>query len=297
MARKVVDQVLERQEWMDPFAKSIQNATGAVFRGLGPLGRPLKDFLHGTKSLGHPLHPALTDIPLGAWITGSIADYMAITTNILPRSAGTIALAVGLAGALGSALTGYTDFGETYGLERRSALAHGLWMTAVFVVMGVSLIFRLTGSSGLYPAGVGLATAGLVLTGLGMYLGGHVVYGFGTMVNRGAFVEEFGDSIVVGTPQDFPEGQMRKVEANGMPVLVTRYRSALYAISNVCSHAGGPLDEGEVDGDIVTCPWQGSRFCVRDGKVKGGPATFPQAQLGVREVDGRVEIWVAESVH
>ena len=182
-----------------------------------------------TTSLRHPLHPALTDIPAGAWLTGVVADYVAISSDSFPRSAGTIALAVGLVVALGAAITGYTDFHETMGLARRTAIAHGLWMTGVFSIEAISLVFRLTGVSGLYPVAVVLATIGLLLATVGMYVGGHVVYGFGTMVNRGAFTDRFRNTIVVGRPQDFAEGQMRKVEANGMTVLVTRQRSALYA--------------------------------------------------------------------
>jgi nitrite reductase/ring-hydroxylating ferredoxin subunit/uncharacterized membrane protein len=296
MAKKTVDRILERQSWLDPVAGWIQNAIGAVFRALGPLGRPLKDFLHGTTSLGHPLHPALTDVPLGAWTTGLVIDYLSITTDVVPRAGGTIALAVGLAAALGAAVTGYTDFHETFGLERRAAAAHGLWMTVVVVLETVSLVLRLVGG-GLYGTAVGFATAGFVLASVGMYLGGHVVYGFGTMINRGAFVQGFRKTVEVGTPADFPDGEMRLVDAKGMAVLITRYHSQLYAISSVCSHAGGPLDKGKLDDDVVTCPWHGSRFCVRDGAVRGGPATFPQPQLGVREADGKVEVWVAEPLH
>jgi nitrite reductase/ring-hydroxylating ferredoxin subunit/uncharacterized membrane protein len=295
MARPAVDRFLTRLVWLDRVADPIQRFVGATFKTLGPLGRSLKDLLHGTRMLRHPLHPALTDVPFGAWLTGVVADYVAIATDVLPRAAGTVALAVGLAGALGAVVTGYTDFHETYGLERRTAMAHGLLMTVVFVIEVVSLAFRLTGV--LYPLAVGLATAGLAVTVLGMYLGGHVVYGFGTVVNRGAFVEGPGEYVVVGVPEDFPEGEMRRVQANGMPVLVVRHRSALHAISSVCSHAGGPLDEGTLEEDVVTCPWHGSRFLLRDGSIRGGPATFPQPHLQARERDGKVEVKLAEPSH
>src|SRR5439155_24220696 len=133
--------------------------------------------------------PALTDIPLGAWTVGVIADFMAITTNLLPRNAGTVALTTGTAVALGAVLTGYTDYSETFGLEQRTAFVHGLTMSLTFALMTVSVIFRLVGSDSLYGPAVGLATSGLFLAGLGMYLGGHVVYRFGTQVNRWTFLE------------------------------------------------------------------------------------------------------------
>ena len=296
--RPKVDQILSKQKWLDGWAKWVQDFDNGIFKALGPFGRWLKDVLHGTKVLHHPLHPALTDVPLGAWLTGVIADYMAITTNLVPRNVGTIALAVGLAAALGAVATGYTDFTETFGLERRTALVHGLTMTIVFVVEVLSLVFRLAGGSSLYPPAVGLATFGLALTMAGMYLGGHVVYGFGTMVDRNAFLSGTPRNYVeVGSPSDFPEGELKRVQAKGMPVLVVRYRDELHAISSTCSHAGGPLDEGELQDDIVECPWHGSRFCIRDGSVRGGPAIFPQPKLEVRENDGKVEVALHEPLH
>jgi nitrite reductase/ring-hydroxylating ferredoxin subunit len=90
---------------------------------------------------------------------------------------------------------------------------------------------------------------------------------------------------------------MKRVSASGMAVLMVRRGGQLHAISNVCSHAGGPLDEGSLDGDVVTCPWHGSRFDVRTGRVCGGPATFSQPALRVVEAAGRVSVELAEPLH
>jgi nitrite reductase/ring-hydroxylating ferredoxin subunit len=61
-------------------------------------------------------------------------------------------------------------------------------------------------------------------------------------------------------------------------------------LENTCSHAGGPLNEGTVEGGDVICPWHGSRFRLRDGAVAGGPATFPQPHLEARKVAGRIQV-------
>jgi len=61
----------------------------------------------------------------------------------------------------------------------------------------------------------------------------------------------------------------------------------------VCSHAGGPLHEGKVAEEVVTCPWHASRFRFEDGKVVGGPATFDQPLLVARERGGVVEVKLA----
>ena len=291
MAEKKTDQILRRQEWLDGWGEGIQKLVGGIYKGLGPLSKPLRNLLSGTSVFGHPLHPALTDVPLGAWLTGVVADYLAITTNLVPRSAGTIALALGLVVAAGAAITGYSDIQDVYGLERRTATAHGLTMTLVFLIETLSFILRLAGA---YPVGVGLATAGLFLTMFGMYIGGHVVYGFGTRINRLAFLHGPDGYTAVGTTTNFLEGKMRKVEVNGLDVLVVRLDGTLHAIVNTCTHAGGPLAEGTLEGDTVTCPWHGSQFSVRDGAVRGAPATFPEARLEVREQDGKVEVRLAE---
>ncbi len=297
MAESLLDRFASRQSWLDPLAKSIQKLVGGTYRALGPLGPPLRNVAHGTWVLKHPLHPALTDVPLGAWAVGVIADYVAVTTHVLPTQAGDIALLVGLVAALGAVLTGYTDFHDTYGMERRAALLHGGTMTVVFLVELVSLVLRWLAGPDLHGVAVALATIGLLLAMLGMYLGGHVVYGFGTMVNRNAFAEPPSKPVDGGASADFAEGAMKRVEAGSVPVVVTRLGGKLYAMSATCSHAGGPLDEGKLDGDIVTCPWHGSRFCVRDGSVLGGPATFSQPAWKVEERDGRVTLTAGASGH
>jgi nitrite reductase/ring-hydroxylating ferredoxin subunit len=101
----------------------------------------------------------------------------------------------------------------------------------------------------------------------------------------------------VGASTDFPEGELRRVDAGGMPVLMVRRGGQLFAISNTCSHAGGPLNEGALEGTVVTCPWHGSMFDVRSGRVCGGPATFSLPALRVVEAEGRVTVELAEPLH
>jgi nitrite reductase/ring-hydroxylating ferredoxin subunit/uncharacterized membrane protein len=297
MAESLIDRVLREQRWMDPFGDFVQRVVGGIYGALGPLGPALKNLAHGTWALRHPLHPALTDFPLGAWSVGVIADFAARYWHVLPTQAGDIGLAAGVVAALGAVLTGYTDFHETYALERRSALLHGLVMTTVFVLMALSLALRWWAGPGAHDLAVWIALAGVLLTMLGMYLGGHVVYRFGTAVDRNAFVEAPEDFVDVGALADFPEGRMKSVDAGAAKVLVVRRGDSVLAISNVCSHAGGPLDEGELQGDVVTCPWHGSKFCIRDGAVRGGPATFSQPRYEARVSDGRLELKLMEVAH
>jgi nitrite reductase/ring-hydroxylating ferredoxin subunit len=170
-------------------------------------------------------------------------------------------------------------------------------MTAAVLIDTASLGMRWWGPPELHVLAVVLATLGLVLAGAAAYLGGHLVFGLGTTVNRNAFADGPVDYASVGPATEFPEGAMRRVEAGGMPVLVVRLNGAVHAIGAVCSHAGGPLEEGELDGHLVTCPWHGSRFDVTCGSVEGGPATFGQPPLIARERDGKVEVRLAHPMH
>ncbi len=115
----------------------------------------------------------------------------------------------------------------------------------------------------------------------------------GAMVNHNAWLAGPEEFVAVGKPSEFLEGKMRRTDAAGTPVLVVRLEGRLYAIANTCAHAGGPLDEGSLDQDVVTCPWHGSRYCVRDGGLRGGPTTFDQPPFLVREEAGQVEVRMA----
>lgn len=77
-------------------------------------------------------------------------------------------------------------------------------------------------------------------------------------------------------------------------MLLYREDGAVYAIGTVRAHAGGPLDEGEVEGCgaggcTVRCPWHDSVFSLRDGRLLHGPSVHPRRAFDVRERDGRVE--------
>lgn len=291
------DDWIRRQRWMDAIAEAVQGAIGGAYGVLGRPGRTLKSLLHGTKLLGHPLHPAVTDLPLGAWGAAVVADWASHITRTVPAQAGDVALAVGILAALLALLSGYTDFHETYDQERRYGLLHGLTMTTVTLAMLASLGLRwLWGQDGTVLVAA-LATAGELVGLGGAFFGGHLTFEFGTMVNHLAFSEGPADYVAVGHSDEFPEGELKLADAGGMAVLMVRRQGQLYGLADVCGHAGGPLHEGSLDGDIVTCPWHGSRFCVRNGRVLDGPATFDQPAMEVTEDGGTVQVKLARPLH
>jgi nitrite reductase/ring-hydroxylating ferredoxin subunit/uncharacterized membrane protein len=289
---RLLDRLVRSQGWLDPTAEVIQKAVGAFYDALGSPGKSLRNLMHGTTLLGHPLHPALSDVPIGAWTLGVLADWLWVATGRVPPVAGDLALGLGLAAGALAAVSGYTDFHDTIGRERRTAALHGLTMTAVIAIEVVSLAMRL-GAPSLRVGAILLSTVAWLVVLLGAFVGGHLTFGIGTAVNHNAFFDGPVDFVRVGSREDFPEGEMRRVDAGGLPVVLLRHHGLLHAIGAVCAHAGGPLEQGTVDGEVVTCPWHSSRFRFADGKVIGGPATFDQPLLQVRERGGAVEVKLA----
>jgi nitrite reductase/ring-hydroxylating ferredoxin subunit len=71
----------------------------------------------------------------------------------------------------------------------------------------------------------------------------------------------------VANKDDLKEGGTLKVEANGKQTVLSMVEGKVYAIDVICTHEGGPLDEGELNGYDLKCPWHYAVFDVRNGKV------------------------------
>ncbi len=88
--------------------------------------------------------------------------------------------------------------------------------------------------------------------------------------------------VKVGQLTDFPPGKLKKVQVHGEDLLVVNLGNKIYAITNTCTHRGGPLDEGELEGNIVICPYHGGQFNVTTGKAVGPPATREETSFEVQ---------------
>jgi glycine betaine catabolism B len=80
------------------------------------------------------------------------------------------------------------------------------------------------------------------------------------------------DFVNVADTQDIQPSQMKEVEVNGEKICLANVEGKYYAIGNVCTHLGGPLAQGKLEGHEVQCPWHGSRFDIRTGRVARPPA-------------------------
>ncbi len=71
---------------------------------------------------------------------------------------------------------------------------------------------------------------------------------------------------------DIKNGQTKALDVKGKRIAIINFNSKFYGIDALCTHAEGPLEDGEVKDFVVTCPWHGSQFDIRTGKVNLGPA-------------------------
>jgi len=88
--------------------------------------------------------------------------------------------------------------------------------------------------------------------------------------------------VVVGRVEEFPEGRLKKVQFAGENVVVANVGGKLYAIAASCTHRGAPLDEGELDGTTLVCPWHGGQFDITTGKVVSPPPMRDEASFDVQ---------------
>lgn len=96
------------------------------------------------------------------------------------------------------------------------------------------------------------------------------------------------DYLKVAKVDDLDEGELMAVEVDGEPVCLAKVEGCIYAFTDNCTHISGPLNEGELDGEILTCPWHGAQFNITTGKVLRGPARQDIATYPVKVVDDAV---------
>ena len=278
------------QRFSERLSDRLQDMIKVVIGSNWKPPRRLKSFLNGTW-FGHPLHPVITDVPITAWILTAIFDLIWLISHTTWAGYGAfVAVIVGLFGALGAIATGLTDWSDTYGSERSIGLNHALFNASATILYLVSFILRLIAGPGDGIAAAILGFVGLVCVLYAGYLGGEMVFTKGTGVNHTAWEAEGSDYEVVLPVEGVEENTLYRVTASGVPVVLLRQGKQFYAISATCPHAGGPLDEGTLTGDVVECPWHGSRFRLRDGRVLTGPATVNAPRYDVRVRNGQVEV-------
>lgn len=258
-------------------------------RGIMPSGGGVKDVLSGV-FLGHTLHPLLTDVPIGAWTSATILDLVGGASS---RPAAQKLVGIGLAAAAPTAWTGWTDWADTEPgnpTVRRLGLVHAAANGTAALMYGLSLAARRRGA---HTTGVLFGLAGAGAMGAGGWLGGDLVFARGVGVNQTAFDAEPGDWTAVLDASMLGDDRPTAASVGDLPLVIVKRNGTIYALAGRCAHRGGPLHEGDLDGDCISCPWHGTRFRLDDGSVERGPSTYPQPVYEARVHDGRVEVRAA----
>ncbi|HEX2053481.1 MAG TPA: Rieske 2Fe-2S domain-containing protein [Actinomycetota bacterium] len=280
---------------MDPI-KSIENAAaldspiekvGGVASKVLPQG-PVKDALCGTW-LGHPLHPMLTDLPIGFWLGSLVVDVVGGRSG---RAAADRLLAIGSLAALPTAASGLSDWIDTYGDERRVGFVHAAGnLAALGLFTGSSLARR----RGRRATGFLLSVAGAACVSASGFLGGHLSFRLGAGVDHTRFEHPPEDWTPAMPVAEIQERTPTFAQVNGADVMIYKDADRICAIANRCSHRAGPLHEGTVDGArrTVTCPWHASEFDLDTGAVVRGPAVAGQPVYETRINGDHLEVKAA----
>jgi len=280
-----IDRLIADLPWLD-WAAGVLKAVGEPIAGASA-PRGLKDALVGTW-FGHALHPAVVIAPIGFWTSSVVLDLAG------EESAADLTLGLGLVSAGAAAATGIAQWQDAANdlKPRRLGALHATLNTVATGIFVGSLVARRRGAR---AEGRALSLLGYAVAGASAHLGGALSYDLGLGVDHAAFEKPPTDWTDVAAFADLPDGKPIKVNADGVEVLLLLRGHKISAIGNTCPHLGGPLHEGEVDGDCVHCPWHDSVFLLDDGSLVHGPATTPVDSYQVRVVNGQVSIRVEDT--
>jgi nitrite reductase/ring-hydroxylating ferredoxin subunit len=280
VARLLARLVSMNDGWARPFGDFNHRWVSALFRPI----RPIQDLLHG-RWLGHPLHAATTDIPIGLLLGTVVLDIVG------QPAAADIALLVTILFMILSAVSGLADYAVTDGTARTRATLHGTLMVIGLVVLIASAVLR-SGAPADRTIPVALGIAGLLVVTAGAFVGGDVVFLLGNMVSRHAFRGPGTKWVRLDTGEltdlaALPEATPTKMRAGINDLVVVRRGEAVHALHAVCAHAGGPLDQGSITPDgCLQCPWHGARYRLADGAVRRGPSVYDQPAYEIRPAEG-----------
>jgi nitrite reductase/ring-hydroxylating ferredoxin subunit/uncharacterized membrane protein len=278
IVREALVQRLERLEALDPIAQRLQG----MVRGMIPQESQLKDALSGTW-LGHPVHPPLTDVVIGAWTSAGFLDLFGGDGS---EWAAQRLVGLGVVAAVPTAMAGLSDWAELSGGLRRVGSLHAIGNTTALGFQSMSWLARKRGRRGL---GIGLSMMGAAVATASAWLGGHLSLGRGVGVNQTAFESLPSEWTPIIEEEHLEEGRLQHASVDGLSIAIVRTRDGIHAMVDRCSHRGCSLHQGKFDGTTITCPCHGSSFRL-DGTIVKGPATSPQPSFDVRVTSGRVEI-------
>lgn len=285
---------IEKASSLDKPSYAVETAIARPAQIAGSPAEKASNALHGTW-YGHPLHPMLVTLPIGAWTFAFGLDLLAVLgfrSKGMERSTD-LALKAGAAGAVAAAAAGLADWQHTNGRDRRVGTAHALVNSTSLALHLASVALRGRGHLG---RGRLASAAGWACLMVGGYLGGHMVYRRQIGVDHADRSPEPRDFQAVLPLVELEEDRPRRVEVQdgdtrqNIGIVLVKHQGRVRAMGARCSHLGGPLDQGWVLNGALVCPWHGSRYDLESGWPTSGPSTCPQPRYEVRIRDGMVEI-------
>lgn len=285
-ARPAMHRLAERVGTLDRL-DSVSERISAAVRGAVGTGQA-KDVLSG-RWLGHALHPLMTDIPIGSWLSATLLDLLGGRDT---QKAADRLIGVGIMAAVPTAASGFSDWADTTLTSdrvRRIGAVHAMLNSAALGLYGLSWAARKRDRR---ARGVMLALAGGGLLTAGGHLGGHLSYSRGVGVDQTTFEYGPGDWTAALEDGELAEGETTTVDVADVTLMVTRLGGRVHALRDRCSHRGGPLHQGEIEDGCVVCPWHATAFRLEDGSPVRGPAGSPQPVYDVRVREGTIEVRV-----
>jgi nitrite reductase/ring-hydroxylating ferredoxin subunit/uncharacterized membrane protein len=282
-----IEQALKRNPEFEQQAIEVSRDIHRRVLSGGEATRAVADLLHGVW-LGHPLHPLLITMPIGAWALATIFDGLSMVQDspYAERTADNL-IAIGLVAAAPTALAGLADYSTIKREAAAEGALHGLMNSGA---MGLYLLSLAARRRGQRQRGRLLALSAMGLVGASGWIGGELVYRHKVGVNHAEAPSHSEGWISVLSAQELAADESRRVMIDGNPVMIHRTAHQVYALGATCSHAGGPLEQGTIEGECVTCPWHQSVFNMRDGRVVHGPATQAQPRYETRWKGNMIEV-------
>lgn len=249
----------------------------------------------------HPIHPMLVGFPIALWISAFILDCVGVATaDARYWQAGFFVVIGGCIGAAAAAVPGVIDLFSVVperSSAKRRGLLHGGLNSLILLLFVAMAAYR--GSAEAQPTALALLLEGIGVAGLAVsgWLGATLVFrnqigvdhryaGGGKWKSR---VIDSWDRPVCNVAE-LADGQMMSAEIAGHSIVVGRSSDGVFAFDNHCTHRGGPLADGALVGCTVQCPWHGSQFDIKSGRVVAPPAQSKVATYLVQVRGGEVYV-------
>jgi nitrite reductase/ring-hydroxylating ferredoxin subunit/uncharacterized membrane protein len=261
---------------------------------------------------GHPIHPMLVVFPLAFWLGSLVADVVYIWLgNPFFYNLSWYLIAAGIVGAVAAAIPGTIDYFHSvtpYSGCKPIGRRHGIINASITVLYALNLWWRAQPEAGVgseWWCALAASLVGVAALSYSGWLGGDLVYncevgrrqtqvGGQPTIYGPRLRGEPGEFVEIARSDELGVGQVKHVTVNGAWIGLARTDRGYFAFDEICTHKGGPLCDGVLMDETIQCPWHGSRFDIRTGEVKAGPARARIHTFEIRVGDDRISVKAPE---